>query len=126
MSGAVADPLGPIDEFAEQAMVPMADGIRLATDVYLPRGGRVPERLPCVLVRLPYDKSAPFAFMPRLAAWFTERGYAFVAQDVRGRARSEGETFAFVHEVDDGAATLDWIVGQAWSNGVVGMFGDSY
>ena len=126
MSGAVADPLGPIDEFAEQVMVPMADGIRLATDVYLPRGGRGADRLPCILVRLPYDKSAPFAFMPRLAAWFTERGYAFVAQDVRGRARSEGETFAFVHEVSDGSATLDWIVAQPWSNGVVGMFGDSY
>ena len=126
MSGAVADPLGPIDEFAEQVMVPMADGIRLATDVYLPRGGRGADRLPCILVRLPYDKSAPFAFMPRLAAWFTERGYAFVAQDVRGRARSEGETFAFVHEVSDGSATLDWIVDQPWSNGVVGMFGDSY
>jgi len=126
MSGAVADPLGPIDEFAEQVMVPMADGIRLATDVYLPRGGRGADRLPCILVRLPYDKSAPFAFMPRLAAWFTERGYAFAAQDVRGRARSEGETFAFVHEVSDGSATLDWIVDQPWSNGVVGMFGDSY
>ena len=126
MSGAVADPLGPIDEFAEQVMVPMADGIRLATDVYLPRGGRGADRLPCLLVRLPYDKSAPFAFMPRLAAWFTERGYAFVAQDVRGRARSEGETFAFVHEVSDGSATLDWLVAQPWSNGVVGMFGDSY
>src|SRR4029078_10131833 len=64
--------------------------------------------------------------MPRLAAWFTERGYAFVAQDVRGRARSEGETFAFVDEVSDGGAALDWIVDRSWSNGVVGMFGDSY
>ena len=32
----------------------------------------------------------------------------------------------FVHEVGDGSATLDWIVDQPWSNGVVGMFGDSY
>ena len=53
MSGAVADPLGPIDEFAEQVMVRVADGIRLATDVYLPRGGRGADRLPCILVRLP-------------------------------------------------------------------------
>jgi putative CocE/NonD family hydrolase len=49
-----------------------------------------------------------------------------VTQDVRGKIRSEGETLAFVHEVADGAATLDWIVSQPWSNGDVGMLGDSY
>jgi uncharacterized protein len=116
-------PLGDIDEHAEQVMVPMRDGVRLATDVYLARGG---ERRPAVLVRLPYDKSARFSFMTSIAPWFLERGYAFVAQDVRGKARSEGETFAFVSEVADGADMLDWIVEQPWSNGVVAMFGDSY
>src|SRR6185295_11585848 len=115
--------LGPIDPNADQVMVPMSDGVRLATDVYLPDA---PGRLSTVLVRLPYDKSAPFAFMPRLARHFTDHGFAFVAQDTRGRARSEGETFAFVHEVPDGAATLEWITRQPWSDGVVGMFGDSY
>ena len=120
---AVAEAFGPLDPNADQVMVPMADGVRLATDVYLPAA---PGKLATVLVRLPYDKSAPFAFMPRLARHFNEDGFAFVAQDTRGRARSEGETFAFVHEVDDGASTLDWIVGQPWSDGVVGMFGDSY
>jgi putative CocE/NonD family hydrolase len=116
-------PLGDIDEHAEQVMVPMRDGVRLATDVYLEPGG---ERRPAVLVRLPYDKSARFSFMISVAPRFLERGYAFVAQDVRGKARSEGETFAFVSEVADGADTLDWIVEQPWSNGAVAMFGDSY
>jgi putative CocE/NonD family hydrolase len=116
-------PLGEIDEHAAQVMVPMRDGVRLATDVYLePRGGR----RPAVLVRLPYDKSARFSFMTSVAPRFLERGYAFVAQDVRGKARSEGETFAFVHEVDDGWDTLEWIVRQPWSDGSVAMFGDSY
>jgi len=124
---AIPEAFGDVDEHAEQIWVPMADGVRLATDLYLPGwAGRGINGLSCVLVRLPYDKSAPFAFMARLAAAFTERGYAFVAQDTRGRARSEGETFAFVHEVDDGAATLDWLTAQPWSDGTVGMFGDSY
>lgn len=123
-SGVEPVPFGPIDPGAEQVLVPMRDGVRLATDVYLP--ARPKGRLPCVLVRLPYDKSGRFSFMPQTAAVFTERGYAFVAQDVRGKVRSEGETFAFIHEVADGYDTLEWIVTQPWSSSVVGMFGDSY
>jgi putative CocE/NonD family hydrolase len=116
-------PLGDLDERAEQVMVPMRDGVRLATDVYLgPNAGR----RPTVLVRLPYDKSARFSFMAAIAPRFVERGYAFVAQDVRGKARSEGETAAFVHEVRDGADTLEWITEQTWSDGTVATFGDSY
>lgn len=117
-------PFGPIDPGAEQVMVRMRDGVRLATDVYLPP--RPKGRLPCVLVRLPYDKGGRFSFMPQTAPLFMERGYVFVAQDVRGKVRSEGETVAFVHEVADGHDTIEWIVAQPWSNGVVGMFGDSY
>lgn len=47
-------------------------------------------------------------------------------QDVRGKFGSEGETVAFANEVYDGYDTIDWIVRQEWSNGIVGMFGDSY
>ena len=113
----------PLDPRAEQTMVPMRDGVRLATDVYLPDGhGRVP----AVLVRLPYDKCGRYTFMPQCAPFFTERGYAFVVQDVRGKYRSEGETMPFTHEVEDGYDTLEWIVTQPWCDGLVGMFGDSY
>lgn len=116
-------PFGEIDEHATQVMVPMRDGVRLATDVYLPPHA---ERLASVLVRLPYDKTGTFSFMPIVAQRFVERGYAAVIQDVRGKVRSEGETVAFVHEVADGWDTLEWIASQRWSNGAVGMFGDSY
>jgi predicted acyl esterase len=112
-----------LDPRAEQQMVPMRDGVRLATDTYLPPGHG---RWPTVLVRLPYDKNGRYTFMPHLAAHVTARGYAFVVQDVRGRFRSEGETVPFVHEVDDGYDTIEWIVDQQWANGAVGMFGDSY
>ena len=101
----------------------MRDGVRLATDVYLPDG---PGPFAAVLVRLPYDKNGRYCWMPSLATHFVARGYAFVPQDVRGRFRSEGEPLAFVNEVDDGYDTIEWIAQQPWSNGDVGMWGDSY
>jgi predicted acyl esterase len=112
-----------LDPRATQTMVAMRDKVRLATDTYLPTVG---DRHPVVLVRLPYDKSGRYTFMPQLASRFLERGYAFVVQDVRGRFRSEGNTMPFLHEADDGYDTLSWIVEQPWCNGAVGMFGDSY
>ena len=101
----------------------MRDGVHLATDVYLPDG---PGPFPAVLVRLPYDKNGRYCWIPFLATHFVARGYAFVPQDVRGRFRSEGEPVAFVNEVPDGYDTIDWIARQPWSNGDVGMWGDSY
>lgn len=121
---AEALPLGEPSALATQEFVRMGDGVRLATDVYLPDGPGRPR--PAVLIRLPYDKSAPFAFMEPISRVLTADGFAVVVQDVRGKARSEGATEAFIHEVADGHATLDWIVAQPWSDGRVGMFGDSY
>ena len=113
----------PLDPDAEQILVPMRDGIRLATDVHLPEGVTP---VPAILVRLPYDKCGRYTFMPQIAPFFTDREYAFVAQDVRGKFRSEGATIAFVHEVEDGYDTLEWLVSQPWCDGNVGMWGDSY
>jgi uncharacterized protein len=113
----------PVPSTATQYMVRMRDGVRLATDVYLPGNGASRE---AVLVRLPYDKNSRYVFFEWVAKIFTERGYAMVVQDVRGKFRSEGETLGFVGEANDGYDTIDWIIAQPWSNGIVGMFGDSY
>ena len=113
----------PLDPRAEQVMVPMRDGVRLATDVYLPEEA---DAVPVVLVRLPYDKCGRYTFMPQIAPFFTDRGYAFVVQDVRGKFRSEGASVAFVCEVEDGYDTLEWVTSQPWCDGNVGMWGDSY
>ena len=112
----------PLPDAAEQVSVPMRDGVRLATDIYLPRGD---SPWPVVLVRSPYDKDSRYTFLPWLAPHFIGRGYAFVVQDVRGKFRSGGETLPFVHEVEDGHDTLDWISAQPWA-GPIGMFGESY
>ncbi|MDP4502549.1 CocE/NonD family hydrolase [Nonomuraea turcica] len=114
----------PVPEEVRTDMVPMRDGIRLATDVYLPRS---PESaLPAILIRLPYGKTSEYCFADQIAARLTARGYACVVQDVRGKFDSEGETFGLLSEAADGFDTLDWIVAQPWSDGRVGMFGDSY
>ena len=118
----------PVSPAALEQRVRMRDGVHLATDVYLPGAPADPDRAPgdTILIRLPYDKSGEYTFIPLIAEYFTARGYRVVAQDVRGKFRSEGDALLFVNEVDDGHDTIDWIIRQAWSNGRVAMWGDSY
>jgi putative CocE/NonD family hydrolase len=117
----------PVDAAATEYMVRMRDGIRLATDVYLP-GGRAGDDSPgaAILVRLPYDKASSWCGLPTIADYMTRRGYRVVVQDVRGKFRSEGVPMMSVNESADGYDTIDWIVQQPWSNGRVAMWGDSY
>ena len=62
-----------------------------------------------------------------LFAWqFATFGYHVLCQDVRGRFDSEGEYVPFLHEADDGRATLDWLAAQPWCDGNIGMWGASY
>ncbi|MFT4082877.1 MAG: CocE/NonD family hydrolase [Nocardioides sp.] len=116
----------PVPASATQVMVAMRDGVRLATDLYLPSGDLAATPVAAVLVRLPYDKNSRYVFMEQVAHRVTARGYAFVVQDVRGKYRSEGEPLGPLNEVDDGYDTIDWVHRQEWCNGRVGMFGDSY
>lgn len=116
----------PLHASALPSMVAMRDGIRLATDVYLPRGEHTAPPGPTILVRLPYDKCGTYTQLSLIAEYFTARGYRVAVQDVRGKFRSEGETLLFVNEVHDGYDTIEWITHQPWSDGVVGMWGDSY
>ena len=106
-------------------MVPMRDGIRLATDVYLPT---TPPPHHTVLTRMPYGKSEPYCFMPAVGDFFNRKGYAFVVQDVRGKWGSEGvfEPNKIANEIPDGFDTIDWLGRQDWSNRRVGMWGESY
>ncbi|HIE95142.1 MAG TPA: CocE/NonD family hydrolase, partial [Acidobacteria bacterium] len=61
---------------------------------------------------------------------FARRGYAVVIQDVRGRFASEGEFYPFRDDgadvLRDGYDTVEWMAGQPWCDGNVGMFGGSY
>jgi uncharacterized protein len=104
------------------------DGIRLATDVYLPEVARKNGswRFGAVVIRLPYGRRGPVATLPSLATYVTDRGWALIAQDVRGKFDSSGGRHAFVHEIVDTYDTLEWITAQSWSDGRTIAAGDSY
>lgn len=106
--------------------VAMRDGVRLATDVYLPAlGGRaLPGPFPVVLERTPYDRSR--AWHSITARYFARRGYVALVQDVRGRYASDGDFYFLRHEAEDGYDTLVWTGEQAWCDGGVGTLGLSY
>ncbi|HKP12657.1 MAG TPA: CocE/NonD family hydrolase, partial [Blastocatellia bacterium] len=101
-----------------EEMVPMRDGVRLSTSIYLPEG-KGP--FPVVLVRTPYGKGTQAV---GYAAW-TRRGFALVTQDVRGKGKSEGPYRPFMDDPADGFDTVEWAAKQPWSNGKVGMYGAS-
>jgi uncharacterized protein len=100
--------------------IPMTDGINLIADHYFPRAQA---EFPTLLMRTPYDRKQVTALFGR---FFAGQGYHVVVQDTRGRFDSEGEFYPFRDEAADGEATIAWLVKQPWSNGVVGMFGQSY
>ncbi|MDF1856191.1 CocE/NonD family hydrolase [Pseudooceanicola sp.] len=105
-----------------EALIAMPDGVRLAMDVYLPDPQTGP--VPTVLLRLPYGKRR-FGSVRHWARLFLAQGYGVAVQDMRGRYRSEGVFAPYPDDADDGAATLDWIVAQGWSDGQVGSIGCS-
>ena len=108
-------------------MVPMSDGVRLATLVLLP-SEEAKGPFPTIFVRSPYGISGLVSVYWQYAA----RGFAVVLQATRGtsytdpEARSEGELELMVHEPADGKAALEWITRQPWSDGKICMQGGSY
>jgi predicted acyl esterase len=104
-----------------QEMVPMRDGVKLATNVYLPEGDGP---WPVVLTRTPYGKDGRFGGENESKPYLT-RGYVRIVQDCRGRFASEGAYRAFIDDMDDGYDTVEWIAAQPWCTGKIGMTGGS-
>ena len=118
----------------ETIMVPMRDGIRLATDVYFPEG-RGP--FPVIMERTPYGRQETSrseitaadrtpASRAEIAAYFTAHGYAVVYQDTRGRYGSEGVFVKYLSDGEDGFDTCAWLLGQSWCDGRICTMGLSY
>ena len=93
-----------------EVMVSMRDGIRLQSFVRLPKG-EGPS--PSLMVRCMYGTDG----LARRAEMFVEEGYAVVAQNVRGRHKSEGGPTGRGDFAEDGFDTLEWMVAQSWCNG---------
>jgi putative CocE/NonD family hydrolase len=100
----------------------MRDGTILRADLWLPPG---PGPFPTLVYRTPYSKAPVFGTYG-LFGKAVSRGYAVVAQDVRGRYTSDGAYGAYQQEGKDGYDTIEWAASQPWSNGAVGTFGLSY
>ena len=120
-------------------MVPMRDGVLLATDVYRPIiGDQVQSAaLPVIMERTPYGKQSVSrsersradprpATRAEVATFFARQGYVVVMQDCRGRYGSGGVFEKYVNEAEDGLDTITWLLAQPWCNGKVGTMGLSY
>ncbi|HET9895892.1 MAG TPA: CocE/NonD family hydrolase [Streptosporangiaceae bacterium] len=102
-------------------MVPMRDGIRLATDLYLPP--RTPA--PAVVMRTPYERAAD----ANVGAFISlaRRGFVVVAQDCRGTGGSEPDFWDYyLREPEDSYDLIEWIARQDWYDGFIGSAGGSY
>ena len=105
----------------ETVWVTMRDGIRLATDIYLPP--RHPA--PAIAVRTPYGRSNPKVVEPLLA--LAQHGYIGISQDCRGTGDSEPDSWDYyIYEPEDGFDFVEWVINQPWFDGFLGACGSSY
>jgi putative CocE/NonD family hydrolase len=122
------DELQEIAVVERKILVPMRDGVRLATDVYRPRNAA--GKVPIIWVRTPYNfnywdvrNGIPADMTAALTA--VKRGYAYVVQNERGHFFSEGNYDILGAPTTDGYDALAWMQAQSWSNGKVGTTGCS-
>jgi len=144
---AFASPLSAQDDYVKahytkvECMIPMRDGVKLFTAVYLPRD--TSQTYPIMLNRTPYSigpyGEEKYRALLGPSSYFDKEGFIFVYQDVRGKFKSEG-TFEFMRphkpnkktlqetdESSDTYDTIEWLVKNIPSNnGRVGVWGISY
>ena len=112
--------------FAKDVMMPMRDGVKLATDIYRPAVNGVPvaDRLPLLLQQTPYNKDG--GQLVEAARYFARHGYVVALQDDRGTYKSEGVLYKYVGFGKDAYDTIDYLSKLPYTNGAVGMWGTSY
>ena len=125
-----SDILKKLDSIAtidQKVMVPMRDGVRLATDIYRPK---TDSKTPIIFSRTPYNFNSWGDGKQRTrtaerAYEAVSRGYAYVVQNERGRYYSEGEWDILGVPLTDGYDAFEWMKNQTWSNGKIGTYGCS-
>jgi len=117
------------DVALQEAWIPMTDGVRLAADLWKPKGPGDNGKFPILLEYLPYRKTESRGGSYSLYAWFVRRGYVVARVDIRGTGNSEGTLIPYEYseiEQRDGEEVIAWLARQPFSNGNVGMFGISW
>lgn len=123
-----------------EVSIPMRDGKKLFTSIYVPKN--TSKKAPILMQRTPYSVRPYGADTYRGSLGpensFTQDGYIFVYQDVRGRYMSEGEfnwmnpylprkREGEVDETTDTHDTIEWLLKHIPSNnGRVGVYGTSF
>ena len=123
----VLEELEKIAIIDQKIMMPMRDGIRLATDIYRPK---TDEKVPIIFSRTPYNFNSwgdgkQKTRTAKRALEAVKRGYAYVVQNERGRYFSEGEWDILGVPLTDGYDAFSWMKDQSWSNGKIGTVGCS-
>lgn len=116
--------IGIIDQ---KVMMPMRDGIRLATDIYRPKGN---QKVPVIFSKTPYNFNSWGDGEHKLNSYAAayeavKKGYAYVVQNERDRYFSEGSWDILGTPVSDGYDAFTWLAAQAWCNGKIGLTGCS-
>ena len=111
----------------QKVMMPMRDGVRLATDIYRPKTDK---KVPIIFSRTPYNFNSWGDGKQRTrtaerAYDAVKRGYAYVVQNERGRYYSEGQWDILGVPLTDGYDAFSWMKDQSWSNGKIGTLGCS-
>ena len=119
-----------------EVMIPMRDGVKLHTLVYVPKVQSTD--LPFILTRTPYGIAGAGGSFTTSYAELADEGYIFVFQDIRGRYTSEGQFVMLrnprdkrdakaIDESTDTYDTVEWVLKNIpRNNGRVGMLGVSY
>jgi alpha-beta hydrolase superfamily lysophospholipase len=107
--------------------VPSWDGALLRVEVTLPEG---PGPWPTIIESSPYHddglRATPSSWNYFVHDW-ARRGYAIVTADVRGFGDSGGCVEVWgPNEQKDQAYLVEWAAKQAWSDGNIGFYGQSY
>ena len=119
--------INEIGTLEQKVLMPMRDGIRLATDIYIPKSDK---RVPIIFSRTPYNFNSwgdgeEKNRTHQRAYEALKRGYAYVVQNERGRYFSEGEWDILGTPLTDGYDAFSWMSEQSWSNGKIGTLGCS-
>jgi len=137
----------------ESRFITLSDGTRLAADIFIPADPideNSTSRFPTILEYTPYNRAAAqpgMQWWERIYLWWTlnldepiydrslsisvrqfiARGYAYASVDMRGTGASFGSQAPLMPQLGvDGAEVVDWISSRDWSDGKVGMRGQSY
>ncbi len=94
------------------------DGVSLTAKLVRPRSESGP--LPALLEFTIHPDA------PNFAKECAAHGYVGVIAYARGKGQNNAEIVPFQHDGDDARTVIDWIVGQSWSDGRVGMYGSTY